>query len=279
MQQLPGVFMARIKEPNYFSRSVIGDRHPMVKPIRDERRYLELFEAAGDARVVGEATPFYLEDPLAPGLIARAIPGAKVVVSLRDPVERLYSHYLMMKNNLPSMGSFRDEIRRGLAQEGDPNAAILKPSTGLYSRQVERFRRQFGDAGFRVLVLEEWHRNIPLVIGQLLEFLGLDRDCETGPAPGPPQRRYGEARGPVVRFLFGNRSISRAAEALVPYRLRKLVRNAILVKRTPKPPMDPAAREFLVAYYADDVGRLARALGRAPPWSNFAAGEASRRFG
>jgi hypothetical protein len=46
---------------------VIGDRHPMVKPIRNRDRYLRLFDDAGDAKIIGEATPFYLEDPEAPG--------------------------------------------------------------------------------------------------------------------------------------------------------------------------------------------------------------------
>lgn len=269
MQQVPGIFMSRIKEPNFFSRSVIGDRHPMVKPIRDEKRYLQLFKAAGDAQVIGEATPFYLEDPLAPGLIRRASPGARVVVSLRDPVERLYSHYLMMRNNRPGMGSFLDEIRRGLVLEDDPNLAVLRPSTGLYSRQVERFRRHFGAERFAVLVLEEWRRNVPLAIGRLLAFLELGVDPAWTMPAGPTQRRYGEARGPVVRYLFGNRSISRAAESCVPYRLRKLVRNAVLVRSAPKPPMDAKAREFLSDYYADDVQRLGQVLGRILPWRNF----------
>lgn len=251
----------------------------MVKPIRDERSYLQLFSKAGDARILGEATPFYLEDALAPGLIGRAVPDARIVVSLRDPVERLYSHYLMMKNNLPSIGSFAHEVRRGLAHGNDPNIAVLKPSTGLYSRQVERYRRQFGDGRFLVLVLEEWKRNVPLALAQLLEFLGLARDPDAEMPSGPPQRGHGQARGPLVRYLFGNRSISRAAEAFVPYRLRKLVRNALLVKRVPKVPIDPAAREFLVDYYRDDVRRLERLLGRRLPWKNFAGESAALESG
>ncbi len=278
LQQVPGVFMARIKEPNFFSRSVIGDRHPMVKPIRDEKRYLQLFEAGGNARVIGEATPFYLEDPLAPGLISRAVPAAKVVVSLRDPVERLYSHYLMMKNNRPAMGRFLDEIRRGLVLESDPNLAVLRPSTGLYSRQVERFRRHFGDGQFRVLVFEDWRRNVPLALGQLLAFLGLDCDPDCAVRASPPQRRYGEARGPLVRYLFGNRLISRATESYVPYRLRKLVRSSLLVRPAPKPAMDAEAREYLTGFYGDDVRRLERLLGRSLPWRNFgAAGQEARQ--
>ena len=267
LPSVPGVFMARIKEPNFFSRSVIGDRHPMVKPIWDEGDYLRLFSGAGDARIVGEATPFYLQDPEAPAQIRSRSPDAKVLVSLRDPVERLYSHYLMMRNNLPVMGTFMQEIERGLALQGERNIAILDPATGLYSRQIERYRQVFGAERFKAIILEEWSRNVPRTIRSISEFL------ELGPvvvgAPELPQRRYSEARGPVVRFLFGNRKISRATEALIPFRLRKYIRNTVMLKHPPKPSMDPQARRFLVSYYRDDVQRTQRVLGRSLPWPNF----------
>ena len=66
LDAIPGIFMSRIKEPNYFSRVVIGDDHPMVRPIRDESEYLALFAAAGDARIRGEASPNYIGDPKRP---------------------------------------------------------------------------------------------------------------------------------------------------------------------------------------------------------------------
>jgi hypothetical protein len=267
LQGIPGIFMSRIKEPNYFSRVVIGDRHPMVKPIRNQDRYLRLFDEAGDAKIIGEATPFYLEDPEAPKLIHDKVPEAKVILSLRDPVERLYSHYLMMRNNRRTMGSFMQEIERGLAHQGERDMAVLAPTTGLYSRQVARYLRIFGEDRVYVLILEEWARDVPRALAHILKFLGVDHDC--GEFAEPPQRRYAEARGPVVRYLFGNRTISRATEAMIPYRLRKLIRNAFLVKRTPKPVMDDEARNFLVQYYREDVRRLELLLGRRLPWRNF----------
>lgn len=262
-----GVFMARIKEPNYFSRALIGDGHPMVKPIRRERDYLKLFRDAEHAKVVGEATPFYLADPEAPALIRSKSPDAKVLVTLRDPVERLYSHYLMMRNNLPTMGDLMEEFERGLLLQGNRDIAYLDPTIGLYSRQIERYRRELGPDRLKVIILEEWTRDTPRTLRAICEFLDLKPIL--GGAPAPAQRRYGEVRAPLVRFLFGNRKLSRATEALVPFRLRKYVRKAVLVKELPKPPMDPRARELLIDYYRDDVARTARLLGRTLPWPNF----------
>ena len=49
------------------------------------------------------------------------------------------------------------------------------------------------------------------------------------------QRGHVQVRSPLVRYLFGNRAISRAAETLIPFKLRKLVRNTLLTKAAPKP--------------------------------------------
>ncbi len=275
LDAIPGVFMSRIKEPNFFSRVVIGDDHPMVRPIRVERDYLELFAAAGDARIRGEASPNYLEDPEAPALIDRTVPDARVIVTLRDPVERLFSHYLMMRNNRP-MGSFEEEIERGLHLPNRRSLGILDPTTGLYAAHVERYRSVFGPR-FKILVFEEWMQDLPGTLLDVLQFLGIEYDVKQ--FREVPQRRFAEVRSPLVRYLFGNRAISRAAEALIPFRLRKLVRNALLMKPAPRPEMESSTREFLIAYYRDDVRRLEGLLGRRMPWQNFGDVPASRAAG
>ena len=270
LQAIPGIYMSRIKEPNFFSRQVIGDDNPLLKPIRDERQYLQLFSDAGDAKVIGEASPNYLEDPEAPMLIDRTIPGAKVIVSLRDPVERLHSLYLMLCNNLPGMGSFMSEIRGGLAGPKDPNRSRVTAVTGLYARQVERYRAVFGESRFKIVIFEELMTDIPGTLHEILEFLGIDHPV--GEFTEPAQRQYGEVRGPIVRYLFGNRMISRASETLIPFKLRKLIRNTFLVRHAAKPQMAAEERDFLIRYYRDDVAQLELLLGRRLPWRNFGNG-------
>jgi hypothetical protein len=79
----------------------------------------------------------------------------------------------------------------------------------------------------------------------------------------------------MVRYLFGNRLVSRAVESIVPYKVRKAVRNAILVKPAAKPPVREEDREFLIRYYRDDVARLEGLLGRKLPWRNFGGARAA----
>ena len=179
LQAIPGIYMSRLKEPNYFSRIIVPDDHP-VRPIRDHSQYLQLFAEAGDARVIGEASPTYLADPEAPRLIKATVPHAKVLVSLRDPVERAYSHYLMMLNNGTAKGTFLDEIKRGLALGDNRSLSLLRADVGLYHRQVERFRSEFGDTQFKVLLFEEFSSDVVGTLRQVLDFLGIEQSIFRG---------------------------------------------------------------------------------------------------
>src|SRR5690348_14769120 len=84
----PGVYMSPVKEPNYFAATLktLVDakavRATHTRFIRDKDAYLELFKAAKDEIAVGEASPNYLWDPLAPELIREVAPCARIIMSL-----------------------------------------------------------------------------------------------------------------------------------------------------------------------------------------------------
>jgi len=266
LQSVPGIFMSKIKEPNYFSRVIVPEDHP-VRPIRDTESYLRLFAAAGDAKIVGEASPTYLADPEAPALMNRFSPGCRVLVSLRDPVERVYSHYLMLRNNGAASGTFAEEIQRGLRLQAQRSIVLLRPDVGLYSEQVRRHLEVFGAERLHVVLFEELMGDIPGSLSRIVRFLGIDHDFRDFKPPA--YRSFAEARGPLVRRLFGNRTVSRVSEALVPLAARRWVRETILVRKAAKPEMDAESRSFLADYYRDDIAKLSALLGRPLPWRNF----------
>ncbi len=266
LQGIPGVFMSRIKEPNFFSRVVVPANHP-VRPIRDTAAYLELFAGSEGFALVGEASPTYLADPEAPRLIKEVSPGSRVVASLRDPVERAYSHFLMMRNNGFTNRSFPDEIRRGFELRTQLDIVLLRPDVGLYHDQVARYLETFGPAQFMVLIFEEFMADPAASLRKILAFAGVEH--EIGDFRPPAYRQYAEVRGTFVRRLFGNRTVARLSEALVPSGARKWVRDRILMKKAAKPRMDEEGRRLLTEFYRDDVQKLSRLLGRPLPWRNF----------
>ena len=175
LQAVPGIFMSKIKEPNYFSRIVVPDDHPL-RPIRDREKYLQLFAGVTNELVIGEASPTYLADPEAPRLIREVAPDCRILISLRDPVERAFSHYLMMRNNGKTNDSFLNEIRRGLELQSQLGVGLLRPEVGLYHRQVKRYQETFNAAQIKVILFEEFMSNSKGTLEQILGFLGIRHD-------------------------------------------------------------------------------------------------------
>src|SRR6056297_944384 len=112
------VYFSPVKEPNYFSTDIktaeftsIYKRNVDVVPkdfynkkpekniqlsfIRDENRYRNLFQWVNGKSVVGECSTSYLYSKEAAENIIKFNPKAKIIIVLRNPAERTFSHYLM----------------------------------------------------------------------------------------------------------------------------------------------------------------------------------------
>src|SRR2546423_6713792 len=161
--------MSRVKEPHYFTRIL-----PLAIPtIKGERDYLELFANAGGARYRGEASPTYMADPISPPEIQRVSPDARIVISLREPIARVHSHYWHLIRygvKVPSLpGILRPEL-----EEAHPywEAGIIR--VGFYPPLLERWFEHFGRERVHVMVFEEFAANPRSEVRRIFEVLGVD---------------------------------------------------------------------------------------------------------
>src|SRR6476646_8031988 len=83
----PQIMMTRIKELHFFDRRFD----------RGVDWYEDQFDPGPQHKHFGEATPDYIYDPAARQRMAETLPEAKFIVMLRDPVERAYSQYWLIK--------------------------------------------------------------------------------------------------------------------------------------------------------------------------------------
>ena len=198
----PEIYMSPMKEPHFFSRiepaAQLGGFFPHVS---DEDEYLALFEGAGDEPVVGEASTSYLWDPPRPPSGSReAVPEAKILIVLRDPVERAYSHY---RNDVRE-GMERRSFLEALAAEqrdgpGGWGVSSLYMDCGRYAEQLTRYVDRFGDR-VKVLFFEDFvtdeagrDRGGPLVPGRTADGRGGGRADERR-LTAPEQAQRGRAR-------------------------------------------------------------------------------------
>jgi Sulfotransferase domain len=191
MSTHPGVTPAFKKEVHYFDRDYE----------RGERWYRAHFPLQSSTHVTGEASPYMLFHPLAPERAARDLPAdTKLVVLLRDPVERAISHYwhnrelglwetesleLAIELEPQRLAGTEARVRRG--ERVMEHQAFSYVARGEYAGQVRRWFDAVGRD--RVLVVESEQLYVDAgAANELLAWLGLP------PHDSPYPRAYGAER-------------------------------------------------------------------------------------
>ena len=266
LKNIVGIYMSPVKEPQYFSVNLVPENHP-IRPIRDKKKYLELFEKVTDEKIIGEASAGYLSDPEAPKLIHEIAPHARIIISLRDPVERLFSHYLHRMRLGLLNASFKDvlkiELKEGIARTNRP----LDLAFGLYFDSLKTYMNIFESEQIKLLIFEEWTKNPKNTVEEILKFLGLNYSLDG--FESETYNAFRAVRGSVAQFFLTNKGVGTVAKSLMPRSVRTFLRNNILLKGGSKPTMDAESRMTLVRFYHDDVLKLQTLLGRKLPWPNF----------
>jgi hypothetical protein len=137
--------------------------------------------------MTGEATPYYVFHPLAPQRIAALLPHVKLILLLRNPIDRAYSHYnSAVKRGIETL-SFED----ALAQEtqrlrGEADRICREPgyisfshqrlsylARGTYADQLAVWLRLYPRSQFLIEASETFSRDPSAVLSSTLQFLGL----------------------------------------------------------------------------------------------------------
>jgi hypothetical protein len=95
LRQHPDVMMPstrQTKEPSHFAEPC----PTWAQRFRDRDAYLDLFKDAGSRRAIGEASPAYLGAPGTAQRIFNTYPGARIIITLRQPARRAFSLYRFM---------------------------------------------------------------------------------------------------------------------------------------------------------------------------------------
>lgn len=262
LKQVPEVYLSPVKEPNYFSVKIIPDDHYLL-PIRNKKNYLKLFEKVKDEKAIGEASPSYLEDPETPYLISQDVSDARIIAILRDPVERAFSHYLMMVSQGFEKLSFRKALDDLLTNK-TRNEFRHYLTPGQYSEQIKRYINIFGNEKVKILIFEEFIRDTQKSIEEVLNFLGINEKPSS--LVENTYNPFSVSRGWYADLIMTNTMIRKIGFSLIPNPdLRQKIKGKLL-KKAKKPEMFSDDRGFLEKYYMDDVKKLQNSLNRKLPW-------------
>jgi hypothetical protein len=170
----PGVCFERgvhVKEVHFFD--ALGGRKGLSAG--DVERYHRYFPRPPGGLLTGEWTPRYIEDAWAPAQLAQAAPEVRVLVLLRDPVDRYASGYARGR---------RIAAERGVTGV-EAELAERHAELSMYTDKVERVLQAFGRERVLILQYESCRERFAAELRRTHAFLGLDPG--EGPAPQLPR--------------------------------------------------------------------------------------------
>ncbi len=240
--------MSEKKEINFFFLE-----HLFIKGIG----YYESFfkEVQRDAIAIGEASPGYICHPKAAGRINRFLPDIKLILSVRNPIDRAFSHYWDKKRMLSERLNFKEAVRNYLETEYDIGK-VGYFSRGIYIRYIRNYLAYFDRSQILVLVFEEMVKNPDKTYQRIFEFLGVDTSFK----PDQLEKTYNPFmlwENEIYRLFFKNPSFQR----YLPKRLKRFVmwgRKQSYIRE----PIDVQIREELNGFYKPWNDQLAAYLNK-----------------
>jgi hypothetical protein len=264
----PQIQMSAVKETNFFSGPPEGN--PYTKGSERTERledYERLFDPAIGVR--GEASPSYTAFPRRQGVperIKEIVPDAKFVYLVRDPVERLLSHY----HHSLSVDGERQSLREALGDFSDPECPFTCP--GFYAAQLDRYLSHFDKE--RILVVDQADLLLDrqATLREIFAFLEVEPSF-VSPRFDEELNMGKELRGYSRTVVLLRRAKTRVAPLwrTLPLDLRRRLRSS--VQRLAAPPiekttLDPELRKDLQELYVEDARRLRQLTGKTlPSWS------------
>jgi hypothetical protein len=189
LAQHPQIYMCPVKEPHFFSNKVENSNKSLyerpakgkkyhTKIIKDRAVYDSLFDEGEGLKIRGEASPTYLWDPESALKIFNYNSHAKIIVILRNPVDRLISSYQMnyslglQSNTNDFLDTIKNEYKKEKKIWGYDGIYL---DLGLYNEQISRYSALFPSQQLLILKFDDLIKNTSETIKRVLNFLDVDQ--------------------------------------------------------------------------------------------------------
>ena len=251
LREHPQIFMPERKEIRFFAyddgpeaeewMARFGGDHFEVRTLPD---YQAMFAQADPGLVWGEISPIYLESRSAPARIRALAPQARILASLRNPVHRAFSGYVMQVR--------AGREHRAMEDAFDPDAHYVQ--AGYYHDRIKRYLDLFPREQVLIFPYEAFARDNQAVLSRVFGFLGVDPDFRPDLARKHNVSSFPRSR--TINRLIENRVTREVLRPAMPGWARRLARAAKRRNLGAAPKITPELHDRLLRLYRDDIERL-----------------------
>lgn len=212
--------------------------------------YLGQFAGAGGKPAIGEISHSYLSSPEAPARIADLNRDMRLLVCLREPVDRAFSDYLDLVKNGQYDGPFKDAL--------DRYPRLM--DRGMYATHLQRYFDRFPSQQLHVRLFDDLRTDAQAYADDVFQFLGV-RQFTLPPADLKTRMPAGKPRSDAVAGLA--KSTSRLVKRAGLTGVRARAKRSVLLRQAlyrpyaeDRPTVDPALAGELRRAFASEVQQL-----------------------
>ncbi len=263
MIQHPDVFMPKLKEPQFFVAAQVQNR--IQKWVDDETQYRALFAGSEGKKAIGEASVMYLF------FYREAVENIKkylgneikILMILRNPVERAYSAYNFVRvNNPEEKYSFESALEKEDERfKSEVSLFMQYRKMGLYADAVKSYLESFKSV--HIVWYDDFIKDVPGTIKSIFRFLSVNPDVNID-----YNKRWNEGgwqwKNPVLRWLFMSDNPFKKAYKMFSKKKKGVRTNKFFRDNFAKKaePMDSETRKNLIEYFRSDIEKLSIVTGR-----------------
>ena len=257
LQQHPQIYMTPTKETNFFAfeGEVVnfdgpGDDGIKGFSITDLDTYQAEFQQLTDEIAIGEACPSYLYLPQAAVRIKQYIPDSRLIVILRNPVERAYANFLhLVRDDREPYQDFtlalQEETKR-INSNWEWFWHYIQ--LGYYAEQLQRYYEMFSANQIKIYLYEDLREKPTALIQDICRFIEVDDTFAPDMSLRP--NKSGMPKNRIIHyFLLKPNPIKALFRPLFPEKMRETIRHQNLEK----PPIPQEARQQLINLYREDI--------------------------
>lgn len=266
LNQHPEVFMCNPKEPHFLINKEIGvERIPVG--ISNFQEYENLFEEGKHKKFRGESSVMYLMYPeiVIPKIKDLLGYDAKIIIMLRNPIERAYSGYQHVKRyNVKEELDFENALatseERYFTRE-DMTPASRYKELGLYFKQVKSFLQEMKNV--HIIIYDDYQQDFQEEMNKVFAFLEISQvkiNADQRHMVGGWQWENESMK----KMMMKKSPLKTLLKIIIPFKsLRKKVRQYLQSKNTTNvPKMSLKTKDMLKQFYKDDVQKLSDLLNR-----------------
>lgn len=242
----PEICFCQDKEPGFFNSVIdwkekLQDYHRLYSPLPGQR--------------CGEASTMYTFLPEFADTHSRLFeynPKLKLIYLMRQPVERIVSHYA-------------HRVNHGRVTEL-PEEIVLKDPTFInrsrYAYQIKPYMELFGEENVLLMPFEEYISDPSESLKCVSSFLGISYELFQNLDSNPKNESIGKKYLGKTGTKIWDNSVARLAGPLIPRFVRRALKSYFLKEMTQKPKFPPILRKTLWNILEEDVNSVEKLLNR-----------------